>query len=222
MADSSDSEPEFEEVEPVVLPGAHSSAAVEAEDSDDEPVIEYLTDDEVTLVDEEEDPPVIEDLDTEFAAVPRELADLSIFEAKEALEKAMFTARETKSRGNDAFRSGALENALAWYAEARRDLEAYAGLAARLGDYDRRMTPATTKQASATDELRDLRVDLLMNGVLCKLRQRKFGQVLDDCGAALGLDGTCVKAMYRRGLALEGLGRHDDVSKGVEPRTAIY
>ena len=162
MADSSDSEPEFEEVEPVVLPGAHSSAAVEAEDSDDEPVIEYLTDDEVTLVDEEEDPPVIEDLDTEFAAVPRELADLSIFEAKEALEKAMFTARETKSRGNDAFRSGALENALAWYAEARRDLEAYAGLAARLGDYDRRMTPATTKQASATDELRDLRVDLLI------------------------------------------------------------
>ena len=71
MADSSDSEPEFEEVEPVVLPGAHCSAAVEAEDSDDEPVIEYLTDDEVTLVDEEEDPPVIEDLDTEFAAVPR-------------------------------------------------------------------------------------------------------------------------------------------------------
>ena len=32
MADSSDSEPEFEEVEPVVLPGAHCSAAVEAED----------------------------------------------------------------------------------------------------------------------------------------------------------------------------------------------
>ena len=108
-----------------------------------------------------------------LAAVPRELADLSIFEAKEALEKAMFTARETKSRGNDAFRSGALENALAWYAEARRDLEAYAGLAVRLGDYDRRMAPATTKQAPATDELRDLRVDLLMNGVLCKLRQRQ-------------------------------------------------
>lgn len=40
--------------------------------------------------------------------------------------------------------------------------------------------------------------------------------VVSDCDAALQLDANYVKAVNRRGMALEGLGRHEEALRGTQ------
>ena len=196
---------------PDAAPGAPAAPAPDAESSSDsEPEFEEV--EPVVLPAADDEPPARPPAPT----APANVGDLSLFEARAALDAAMAWAADTKALGNDAFRSGALENALGWYGEARASLGGWADFAAELAAYD-----AAGGRASGARQVAELRVDLCMNTAACHLKQRRFAEVLRHCGDALALDPACVKARYRRGLALAALGRCDEAEKALAEACAL-
>ena len=61
----------------------------------------------------------------------------------------------------------------------------------------------------------------LSNRAQCWLKLRQWAEADRDCTAALELDGTNVKALYRRALARKGLGKIDEAAADVDRVLAI-
>lgn len=218
---SSDSEPEFEEVAPVVLPGAAVTAGASAPPSDSESEAEGPSAEELQRAARERaeyDDLVRENArianlnatpgyaPTPAAGAETEMRSMTLEEAAAALADAMAQARATKDKGNVAFAGADLDRALSWYSAATRSLNGWDDLARQLGDHGVRKAGAPTPAAL----LGELRVDLAMNTAAANLRQKNFSAVLANCREAFAFDRKCVKALYRSGVALEALGRVGD------------
>ena len=75
-----------------------------------------------------------------------------------------------------------------------------------------RDTPAKALEAT----LEALRQTLFLNRAACDLKRLKFDRALRDCEAVLKSKPKDVKALYRSGLALIGLGSYADAKKRLE------
>ena len=58
-------------------------------------------------------------------------------------------------------------------------------------------------------EVRELMVKIHINASIALAKMRRHAESIAHCDAALELDATAVKALYRRGVALEALGRDE-------------
>lgn len=216
---SSDSEPEFEEVEPVVLPGqrvAPSAATHEPDSSDDDDDAGPSDEDRRRQLREIHE---YEDMrrDNEriaamnerpgFSAQPAdgstEYKEMTLPEAARALAGAMDYAKKLKGEGNAFYAAADYENALGAYSAATRSLNGWGDLARQLAEKG----VSIPGEPTPADLLRDLRVDLMMNTALGNLKTKAYSAVLANCREAFAFDRKCVKALYRSGLALEALGR---------------
>ncbi|KNA12343.1 hypothetical protein SOVF_126030 [Spinacia oleracea] len=72
-------------------------------------------------------------------------------------------------------------------------------------------------------ELKELIISLHLNVAACALKLNEFSLAIISCSLVLEIDGRNVKALFRRGLALATLGRHEEAyedfrkAKEVEP-----
>ena len=95
-------------------------------------------------------------------------------------------------------------------AQSNRQFEA-GELAAACSGYERgrRILQLVPSQLSAEEEasLHSLQLALLLNGAACSQRTDSFGEALTLSDAAVALEANAPKAHFRRGEALEALGR---------------
>ena len=110
-------------------------------------------------------------------------------------------AEVERQRGNDAFRRGLHAEAARHYTAAADALEECA--AAGGGDVSDDASPLSAAS------LRKRRAVLRANRAQALLRLGRFGDALDDCVEAAGLDASSVKARYRAGAAAYGMGDHE-------------
>ena len=105
--------------------------------------------------------------------------------------KELAAALAAKAQGLERLRQGATVDA----AEAFADAAALANEALAVAP------------ASAADSARTVRVSCLLNGALCHLKLADWQAAQSACDAVIELDGTNVKAYYRRGTAQLRLGQ---------------
>jgi len=107
-----------------------------------------------------------------------------------------------REEANALFARGEEENGYA------RALRRYEDAAAAL---ERWSMSAASASASREDvsEVRELMVKIHVNASLALAKMRRHAESIAHCDAALELDATAVKALYRRAVALEALGRDE-------------
>eukprot|EP00045_Choanoeca_perplexa_P013030 m.145216 g.145216 ORF g.145216 m.145216 type:complete len:271 (-) comp16215_c0_seq8:2889-3701(-) len=69
---------------------------------------------------------------------------------------------------------------------------------------------AAYKQVARDVTSKDLKVSLLSNLALCALRRHAYHTARDRCNRVLALDGTHIKALYRKALASHALEDHQE------------
>uniref|UniRef100_A0A7S2RU75 Protein unc-45 homolog B n=1 Tax=Mucochytrium quahogii TaxID=96639 RepID=A0A7S2RU75_9STRA len=96
---------------------------------------------------------------------------------------------QDKERGNDAFKSGRINDALMCY------------------------TDGLGKIKSASEETKDIQVVLYQNRAACKLKEEDYQGAIEDCTKALQIDGNSVKALFRRAQAYTALKQVENAFK---------
>eukprot|EP00123_Amoebidium_parasiticum_P017097 comp23707_c0_seq1/m.40773 comp23707_c0_seq1/g.40773 ORF comp23707_c0_seq1/g.40773 comp23707_c0_seq1/m.40773 type:complete len:971 (-) comp23707_c0_seq1:522-3434(-) len=114
-------------------------------------------------------------------------------ETKDIVEELLAQARTAKDEGNEFFKNGEFEKAAAAYTKA-------------LG-----LCPEGNTEAAVC----------LKNRAACYLKLKEFTKTVDDCTAALKLAPSDVKTLFRRGQALEELGRLDDAFTDIRTLLSI-
>ena len=105
---------------------------------------------------------------------------------------------DAKTRGNEAFREGKFEDAVAWYGKGLRLCDA--------------SSPNPNPKVAAT---------LLSNRAEARRQMTEMDACLADCDAALAIDAGNVKATLRRALALEFLERRKDAADAFRATLAL-
>lgn len=124
-------------------------------------------------------------------------ADASELEADELLER----AEHLKSRGVELYAAGNTEYAIKRF---HRALDCI-----KLVDCEgEKKIPWTVRDRSSV-----VRSQCELNIAACRLKTEDFAAVIEHCSAALAIDPTNVKGLFRRSQALLKLGRYDEARK---------
>jgi tetratricopeptide (TPR) repeat protein len=115
--------------------------------------------------------------------------------------------RTLKDEGNKLHGQGKWAEAAAKYERAHSNLSPPANAGG--GEDSNTSTPAdpAAAAAAASDEGRELRRACALNLASCCLQQGKHARAVGLCDEVLREDASNVKALYRRGQALQGLGK---------------
>tara|TARA_B100001540_G_scaffold313301_1_gene335974 strand:- start:198 stop:1406 length:1209 start_codon:yes stop_codon:yes gene_type:complete len=111
-------------------------------------------------------------------------------------------AERMREEANGLFARGEEENGYA------RALRRYEDASAALERWTMSSASASASRDDAR-EVRELMVKIHINASIALAKMRRHAESIAHCDAALELDATAVKALYRRGVALEALGRDE-------------
>ena len=73
-----------------------------------------------------------------------------------------------------------------------------------------RLLDEPSLSASEAEASKALRLALLLNGGACALKESRYDAALSQSEAALAISPTSVKALFRKGQALHGMGRKEE------------
>lgn len=107
-------------------------------------------------------------------------------QAKKDLYKGLSAAEIEKLEGNDLFKRGKIQEAIDRY------------------------TKAIAKCKDDDEKQKEVKSDCYCNRAACYVQLYEPVKVRDDCNAALLLNPNNIKALLRRGQALEGLEKYKD------------
>jgi len=122
--------------------------------------------------------------------------------ARDDARTTMAWVERVREEANGLFARGEEENGYA------RALRRYEDATAALERWTMSAASAAASREDAS-EVRALMVKIHVNASLALAKMRRHAESIAHCDAALQLDATAVKALYRRGVALEALGRDE-------------
>ena len=122
--------------------------------------------------------------------------------ARDDARTTMAWVERVREEANALFARAEEENGYA------RALRRYEDAAAALERWTMSAASASASREDAS-EVRELMVKIHVNAGLALAKMRRYAESIAHCDAALELDATAVKALYRRGVALEALGRDE-------------
>ncbi|KAJ2805997.1 peptidyl-prolyl cis-trans isomerase cpr6 [Coemansia guatemalensis] len=192
-----------------VLKGRYVAKAIEANptDSGDKPI------ESVTIVDCGELKPGEDDGSTPTDGVPEDPEDYELPDSADEIppQTLLDIGQKMKTEGNEEFKRGSLDAAVAKYSKGLRYLR-------ELMVFDKDNDPE--------DKLRPqflaLRVPIMLNRAMCSLKQGKYAEAINDCSIVLEIQDKEVtvkdrtKAYFRRGSASRQLKRFENAREDLK------
>jgi tetratricopeptide (TPR) repeat protein len=131
------------------------------------------------------------------------------------IEGKIAAAEALKTDGNAAFQSEDWKLAIKKYSQVFAFINGLDSEGQGLQEYSRSLQRDQPRSEQLV-LLRSLKVATSSNLAAAFLKVQKYDRALEYANAAIAVDATNIKAMFRRGLALMELGRLDDAKKQIK------